>query len=49
MASSEVRANRLMWFMAGAVVMAVYLLGPRTLVHRAYDASESFSIWFSSL
>ena len=49
MASSEVRTNRLMWFMAGAVVMAVYLLGPHTLMRRAYDASESFSLWFSSL
>jgi hypothetical protein len=49
MARSEVRTNRLMWFMAGAVVMSVYLLGPHTLARRAYDASQSFSLWFASL
>jgi hypothetical protein len=49
MAGSEVRTNRLMWFMAGAVVMAVYLLGPHTLVHRVYDTGQSFSLWFASL
>ena len=49
MAGSEVRTNRLMWFMAGAVVMAIYLLGPHALIDRAYDTSQSFSLWFASL
>lgn len=45
MAGSEVRANRLMWFLAGAVTMAVYLIGPHVIIHRAYDLGYSASEW----
>lgn len=49
MVGSEVRANRLMWFLAGAVCMALYLLGPHAILRNAYDVGERFSLWFNSL
>lgn len=45
MVGGEMRANRLMWFAAGAVTMAVYLLGPHTLADRAYQLGYSASEW----
>jgi len=45
MAGSEVRANRLMWFLAGAVTMAMYLMGPHAIVAKAYDLGYSASEW----
>ena len=42
------RANRLMWFAAGAAAMAIYLVGPHALVDRAYDMGQSASVWVRS-
>ena len=49
MVRSEVRTYRVMWFMAGAVAMAMYLLGPHAILRNAYDAAEGVSLWFGSL
>jgi len=45
MAGSEMRANRLMWFAAGAAAMAIYLVGPHDLADRGYDLAQSASEW----
>lgn len=45
MARSEVRTYRVMWFVAGAVTMAMYLLGPHAILRNAYDAGERVSAW----
>jgi hypothetical protein len=49
MVGSEVRSYRVMWFLAGAVTMAMYLLGPHAIARNAYDAAEGVSLWFGSL
>ena len=49
MAGSEMRTNRLMWFAAGAVTMAMYLMGPHKIADKAYDLGYSASEWVSSL
>lgn len=49
MVRSEVRTYRVMWFMAGAVTMAMYLQGPHAIARNAYDVGERVSIWFGSL
>ena len=43
------RTNRLMWFMAGAVTMAVYLMGPHVILHKAYMLGYSASEWVRTL
>jgi hypothetical protein len=45
MVSGEMRANRLMWFFAGAVTMAVYLMGPNAIINRAYDLGSEAGDW----
>jgi hypothetical protein len=45
MAGSEVRTGKLMWFAAGAASMAIYLLGPHTIMDRAQDMGQSASEW----
>jgi hypothetical protein len=49
MAGSEGRANRMMWFMAGAVTMAMYLMGPHAIADKAYDFSGSVAAWVNAL
>ncbi|MEP9358263.1 hypothetical protein [Sphingomonas sp. KR3-1] len=49
MVRSEVRSSRVMWFMAGAVAMAMYLQGPHAIVRNAYDTAQGVSLWFGSL
>ncbi len=41
MAGEEMRANRMMWFMAGAVTMAIYLVGPHKLINQGYELRDS--------
>lgn len=48
MDTGEVRTNRLMWFAAGAAMMAIYLLGPHTIVDRGYGMAQSASLWVQS-
>ncbi|MDG2535661.1 hypothetical protein P6144_18515 [Sphingomonas sp. HITSZ_GF] len=43
------RSYRLMWFLAGAVTMAMYLLGPNAIMRNAYDTAQGVSLWFGSL
>ena len=45
MVSGEMRTNRLMWFFAGAVTMAIYLLGPHAIIDRAYDLGSEAGDW----
>ena len=45
MDGSEVRANRLMWFAAGAATMAIYLMGPHVIIDKAYAFGYSASEW----
>jgi hypothetical protein len=45
MVSGEMRANRLMWFFAGAVTMAIYLMGPHAIINRAYDLGSEAGEW----
>ncbi|MBQ1500764.1 hypothetical protein ACQKOH_12685 [Sphingomonas sp. NPDC092331] len=49
MVRSEVRTYRVMWFLAGAVTMAMYLLGPHAIARNAYDAADRVSLWVASL
>jgi hypothetical protein len=49
MVRSEVRTYRVMWFMAGAVTMAMYLLGPHAIARNAYDAGGRVAAWVDSL
>ena len=49
MAGSEGRANRMMWFMAGAVTMAMYLMGPHVIWHKAYDLGAFTAAWVNGL
>lgn len=49
MAGGEMRANRLMWFAAGAVTMAMYLQGPHALMERGYALAGSLALWANSL
>ncbi|WP_156022351.1 hypothetical protein [Sphingomonas sp. UNC305MFCol5.2] len=49
MVGSEGRANRVMWFMAGAVTMAMYLMGPYAIADKAYDFSAFAAGWVNSL
>jgi hypothetical protein len=48
MVGSESRTNRLMWFLAGAVTMAVYLMGPHAIIDRGYDLGSSAASWVQS-
>ena len=48
MVSGEMRTNRLMWFFAGAVTMAMYLMGPHAIIDRAYDLGSEASGWIRS-
>jgi hypothetical protein len=48
MAGSEGRANRMMWFMAGAVTMAMYLMGPHVIIDRAYELGHFAGSWVQS-
>jgi hypothetical protein len=43
------RANRMMWFLAGAVSMAMYLMGPHAIAHRAYAFGNSAALWVNAL
>ena len=45
MVGVEMRANRLMWFAAGAAAMAIYLLGPHAIIDSGYDMAQSASLW----
>jgi len=49
MAGGEMRANRLMWFAAGAAAMAVYLQGPHAIIDRAYELAGSTAFWLAAL
>jgi hypothetical protein len=49
MAGSKVRTHRLMWFLGGAVSMAMVLMGPHAIARSAYDAGERVSAWVASL
>jgi len=49
MVGSEVRAHRVMWFLAGAATMAMYLVGPHAIMRNAYDTAQGLSLWFGSL
>lgn len=48
MAGGEMRANRLMWFAAGAVTMAMYLQGPHAIWDNAYQLAESAAFWLAA-
>jgi len=48
MVGSEGRANRMMWFLAGAVTMAVYLMGPHAIFDKGYDLTSSAAGWVKS-
>jgi hypothetical protein len=48
MVGSEGRANRMMWFLAGAVTMAVYLMGPHTIIDKGYALGSSAAGWVQS-
>jgi hypothetical protein len=48
MAGSEMRANRLMWFAAGAATMAIYLMGPQVILHKGHNLVQSASEWVQS-
>lgn len=45
MAGGEMRANRMMWFFAGAVSMAMALMGPHALLDKAYDLGQQAGDW----
>jgi hypothetical protein len=49
MVRSEMRAYRVMWFLAGAVTMAMYLQGPHEIARNAYETAQGVSLWFGSL
>ena len=49
MVRSENRTYRVMWFLAGAVTMAMYLQGPHALARNAYDTAQGVSLWFGAL
>ena len=49
MVRGEVRTHRVMWFLAGAVTMAMYLQGPHAIARNAYDVSERVSLGFGAL
>ncbi|MHA6719634.1 hypothetical protein ACX40Y_09285 [Sphingomonas sp. RS6] len=42
------RANRMMWFLAGAVTMAMYLMGPHAIVTEAYALGHFAGDWVRS-
>ena len=48
MVGSEGRANRMMWFLAGAVSMAVYLMGPHAILDKGYDLGSLAAAWVQS-
>ena len=48
MVGSEGRANRMMWFFAGAVTMAMYLMGPHAIIDRGYALGSSAADWVKS-
>ena len=48
MVGSEGRANRMMWFLAGAVSMAVYLMGPHAIIDKGYDLGSFAATWVQS-
>jgi len=48
MVGSEGRANRVMWFLAGAVTMAVYLMGPHVIIDKGYDLGSFAAGWVQS-
>jgi hypothetical protein len=39
----------MMWFLAGAVTMATYLMGPHAIADKAYDFSALAAAWVNSL
>ena len=43
------RSDKLIWFLAGAVCMALYLQGPHAIGREAYLLGERFSLWIDSL
>ena len=45
MAGGEVRTNRVIWFLAGAVTMAMYLVGPQGIASRGYESARLVSEW----
>ena len=45
MAGSEDRTNRLMWFLAGAVTMAMYLMGPNAILAKGYAFGSFAADW----
>lgn len=45
MVSGEMRSNRLMWFFAGAVTMAIYLMGPHEILVRFNDLGQEAGEW----
>jgi hypothetical protein len=49
MVGSEMRTSRVMWFLAGAVVMAMYLQGPHAIARNAYETAQGVSLWFGAL
>jgi hypothetical protein len=49
MVGSEGRANRMMWFLVGAVTMAMYMKGPHAIVDKAYDFAAFAAAWVNSL
>jgi hypothetical protein len=48
MVGSEDRPNRVMWFLAGAVTMAMYLMGPHAILNKGYHLGESAAAWVQS-
>ena len=42
------RANRLMWFAAGAAAMAVYLQGPHAIADQAYELARSTAFFVAA-
>jgi hypothetical protein len=38
----------MMWFLAGAVTMAMYLMGPHVIADKAYDFAALAAAWVQS-
>jgi hypothetical protein len=34
-----------MWFLTGAITMAMYLMGPHAIIAKAYDLGSSAAEW----
>jgi hypothetical protein len=37
-----------MWFLAGAVTMAMYLMGPNAILNKGYHLGEAAAAWVQS-